>query len=84
MEDLVYGVHVLCFAYIVEIVFHVLLVLWGGFPPLVLYFAIAILIMSKFYECHPMIYIILALESLTEDVSLAIDHIKEVFDLHHN
>ena len=31
-----------------------------------------------------MIYIILALESLTEDVSLAIDHIKEVFDLHHN
>ena len=56
----------------------------GGSPPLVLHFAIAILIMSKFSECHPMIYIILALESLTEDVSLAIDHIKEVFDLHHN
>ena len=53
-------------------------------PPLVLHFAIAILIMSKFSECHPMVYIILALESLTEDVALSLDHIKEVFDLHHN
>lgn len=31
-----------------------------------------------------MIYIILALESLTEDVALSIDHIKEMLDLHHN
>ena len=31
-----------------------------------------------------MIYIILALESLTEDVALSIDHIKKMFDLHHN
>ena len=58
--------------------------LWGGLPPLVLHFAIAIKFMSKFSECHPMIHIILALESLTEDVPLAIDHIKEVFDLYHN
>ena len=52
--------------------------------PLVLHFAIAILIVSKFSECHPMIYIILALESLTEDVALSIYHVKEMFDLHHN
>ena len=52
--------------------------------PMVLHFAIAILIVSKFSKCHPMIHIILSLESLTEDVSLAVDHIKEVFDLHHN
>ena len=51
---------------------------------MVLHFAIAILIVSKFSECHPMIYIILALESLTEDVALSIDHIKEMLDLHHN
>ena len=67
-----------------EIVFYGLEILWGGLPPLVLHFAIAILIMSKFSECHPMIYIILALERLTEDVALSIDHIKEMFDLHHN
>ena len=84
MENLADGLHILCFSCIVEIVFHGLEVFWGGRPPLVLHFAIAILIMSKFSECHPMVYIILALESLTEDVSLAIDHIKEVFDLHHN
>ena len=64
--------------------YHDFVVLWGGLPPLVLHFAIAILIMSKFSECHPMIYIILALERLTEDVALSIDHIKEMFDLHHN
>ena len=84
MENLANGLHVLCFAYIVEIVFHDFVVLWGGLPPLVLHFAIAILIVSKFSECHPMIYIILALEILTEDVALSIDHIKEMLDLHHN
>ena len=58
--------------------------MWGGLPPLVLHFAIAILLVSKFSECQPMLYIVLAFESLTEDVSLSIDHIKEVFDLHCN